>query len=234
MESRSQQPGLSMRPTVPDLVVCVVQKYAKFVEKIHTRMIESVRNSWRSTHSLSKVWFFDMDELWRILEDPYKLSEREFEYIFSGLGVFYSHHHLKVVVHPMTYSFNWKRSCCFNLLWYVLQEIPHVFCLYCLTGAFSSTCFAGDEQVAALLGPVGRRFTQDGLQEITHYLCHCYGRCSRAVSIPAPTYWAHHACNRANTYLAKHLAWADLWDILIHYLTISKHCVVLVWKMLSW
>lgn len=37
----------------------------------------------------------------------------------------------------------------------------------------------------------------DVLQQLTYHLCHLYSRCSRAVSYPAPTYYAHLACSRA-------------------------------------
>jgi eukaryotic translation initiation factor 2C len=45
------------------------------------------------------------------------------------------------------------------------------------------------------------QFSQDGLQAVAYYLCHCYVRCTRSVSIPAPTYYAHHVAARANEYL---------------------------------
>jgi len=44
-------------------------------------------------------------------------------------------------------------------------------------------------------------FTQDELQAITYSLCHIYARCTRSVSIPAPTYYAHLACARARHHL---------------------------------
>uniref|UniRef100_A0A5S6QUJ1 Piwi domain-containing protein n=1 Tax=Trichuris muris TaxID=70415 RepID=A0A5S6QUJ1_TRIMR len=37
----------------------------------------------------------------------------------------------------------------------------------------------------------------DTVQAISYYLCHLFGRCTRAVSIPAPVYFAHLACYRA-------------------------------------
>ncbi|KAL6425221.1 hypothetical protein ACFW04_009460 [Cataglyphis niger] len=34
-------------------------------------------------------------------------------------------------------------------------------------------------------------YTEDDIEELTYYLCHMYARCTRAVSYPAPTYYAH-------------------------------------------
>ncbi|XP_025270021.1 protein argonaute-2 isoform X2 [Camponotus floridanus] len=34
-------------------------------------------------------------------------------------------------------------------------------------------------------------YTEDNIEELTYYLCHMYARCTRAVSYPAPTYYAH-------------------------------------------
>jgi eukaryotic translation initiation factor 2C len=44
-------------------------------------------------------------------------------------------------------------------------------------------------------------FTPDELQAITYQMCHLYARCTRSVSIPAPTYYAHLACARARHHL---------------------------------
>ncbi|XP_077485878.1 uncharacterized protein LOC144096947 [Amblyomma americanum] len=44
-------------------------------------------------------------------------------------------------------------------------------------------------------------FKSDALQELTYGLCQVYARCSTAVSIPAPVYYAHHAATRASCYL---------------------------------
>lgn len=39
----------------------------------------------------------------------------------------------------------------------------------------------------------------DELQQATYALCHVYARCNKSVSLPAPVYYAHLACARANT-----------------------------------
>ncbi|XP_039311790.1 protein argonaute-2 isoform X2 [Solenopsis invicta] len=39
-------------------------------------------------------------------------------------------------------------------------------------------------------------FTEDQLEQLTYYLCHMYARCTRSVSYPAPTYYAHLAAFR--------------------------------------
>lgn len=44
-------------------------------------------------------------------------------------------------------------------------------------------------------------FSADDIQMMTYYLCHCFSRCTRAVSIPAPVYFAHLACSRARDHL---------------------------------
>ncbi|KAG4065893.1 hypothetical protein HA402_012571 [Bradysia odoriphaga] len=41
-------------------------------------------------------------------------------------------------------------------------------------------------------------FSADQIQQLTYYLCYMYVRCNRSVSIPAPTYYAHHAASRAS------------------------------------
>ncbi|CAK1540645.1 unnamed protein product [Leptosia nina] len=42
------------------------------------------------------------------------------------------------------------------------------------------------------------------VEQLTFYLCHLYARCTRSVSYPTPTYYAHLACTRA-----KHLTFGD-------------------------
>uniref|UniRef100_S4PXK7 Argonaute 2 n=1 Tax=Pararge aegeria TaxID=116150 RepID=S4PXK7_9NEOP len=37
------------------------------------------------------------------------------------------------------------------------------------------------------------------VEQLTYYLCHLYSRCSRSVSYPTPTYYAHLACFRAKS-----------------------------------
>ncbi len=44
-------------------------------------------------------------------------------------------------------------------------------------------------------------FTSDLLQSFTYALCHLYAKCTRAVSYPPPTYYAHHAANRARFHV---------------------------------
>ena len=46
-------------------------------------------------------------------------------------------------------------------------------------------------------------FTSDQLQTLSNQLCHTYVRCARAVSIPAPAYYAHHVAFRARYHLGK-------------------------------
>ena len=46
-------------------------------------------------------------------------------------------------------------------------------------------------------------FTSDQLQTLTNQLCHTYVRCAKAVSIPAPAYYAHHVAFRARYHLGK-------------------------------
>ena len=43
--------------------------------------------------------------------------------------------------------------------------------------------------------------TTDVLEQLTYYLCHMFSRCTRSVSYPAPTYYAHLAAYRAGIYL---------------------------------
>jgi len=42
---------------------------------------------------------------------------------------------------------------------------------------------------------------EDDLEELTYYLCHLFSRCTRSVSYPAPTYYAHLAAARGRVYL---------------------------------
>ncbi|KFM66048.1 Protein argonaute-4, partial [Stegodyphus mimosarum] len=44
------------------------------------------------------------------------------------------------------------------------------------------------------------RFTADDLQQLCHFLCHSYIRCTRSVSIPAPVLYADLAAARAKKY----------------------------------
>lgn len=44
-------------------------------------------------------------------------------------------------------------------------------------------------------------FASDQLQTLSNELCHTYVRCARAVSIPAPAYYAHHVAFRARYHL---------------------------------
>ena len=43
--------------------------------------------------------------------------------------------------------------------------------------------------------------TTDEIEQLTYYLCHLFSRCTRSVSYPAPTYYAHLAAYRAGVYL---------------------------------
>eukprot|EP00455_Lapot_gusevi_P034814 TRINITY_DN3851_c0_g1_i1.p1 TRINITY_DN3851_c0_g1~~TRINITY_DN3851_c0_g1_i1.p1 ORF type:complete len:868 (+),score=234.20 TRINITY_DN3851_c0_g1_i1:376-2604(+) len=45
--------------------------------------------------------------------------------------------------------------------------------------------------------------TADQLQQLTYQLCYTYARCTRAVSIPAPAYYAHLAAYRARLYMVE-------------------------------
>jgi len=44
-------------------------------------------------------------------------------------------------------------------------------------------------------------FTEDQLEQLTFYLCFMFARCTRSVSYPAPTYYAHLAAFRARAYI---------------------------------
>ncbi|KAJ8880835.1 hypothetical protein PR048_017306 [Dryococelus australis] len=43
--------------------------------------------------------------------------------------------------------------------------------------------------------------SEDELEQLTYYLCHMFSRCTRAVSYPTPTYYAHLAAYRARVYI---------------------------------
>jgi len=43
-------------------------------------------------------------------------------------------------------------------------------------------------------------FSADELEVLSYYLCHLYARCSRAVSYPTPTYYAHLVADRARKH----------------------------------
>uniref|UniRef100_A0A1B6F0Y5 Piwi domain-containing protein n=1 Tax=Cuerna arida TaxID=1464854 RepID=A0A1B6F0Y5_9HEMI len=45
--------------------------------------------------------------------------------------------------------------------------------------------------------------SDDDLEELTYYLCHLFSRCTRSVSYPAPTYYAHLAAARGRVYLGR-------------------------------
>ncbi|KAI6220849.1 Piwi domain protein [Aphelenchoides fujianensis] len=49
------------------------------------------------------------------------------------------------------------------------------------------------------------KFTADEIQSIAYSLCYTYGRCSRAVSIPTPVYYADLVAGRARCYVKKRL-----------------------------
>ncbi|KAJ6640712.1 Protein argonaute-2 [Pseudolycoriella hygida] len=44
-------------------------------------------------------------------------------------------------------------------------------------------------------------FSMDTLEELTYNLCHFFARCTRTVSYPAPTYYAHLAAARGRVYI---------------------------------
>ena len=44
------------------------------------------------------------------------------------------------------------------------------------------------------------QFTADELEVLSYYLCHLYSRCTRAVSYPTPTYYAHLVAERARNH----------------------------------
>ncbi|CAH1181008.1 unnamed protein product [Phyllotreta striolata] len=43
--------------------------------------------------------------------------------------------------------------------------------------------------------------SNDDIEQLTYFLCHMFTRCTRSVSYPAPTYYAHLAAARAKTYI---------------------------------
>lgn len=43
--------------------------------------------------------------------------------------------------------------------------------------------------------------TENQIEELTYHLCHMFARCTRAVSYPAPTYYAHLAAFRARALI---------------------------------
>merc|ERR1712121_373224 len=51
-------------------------------------------------------------------------------------------------------------------------------------------------------------FSADELEVLSYYLCHLYSRCTRAVSYPTPTYYAHLVADRARKH-HNELAMAD-------------------------
>merc|ERR1711972_1117359 len=51
-------------------------------------------------------------------------------------------------------------------------------------------------------------FTADELETLAYYLCHLYSRCTRSVSYPTPTYYAHLVADRARKH-HNELAMAD-------------------------
>lgn len=46
-----------------------------------------------------------------------------------------------------------------------------------------------------------KNMNEDDLEQLTYYLCHMFTRCTRSVSYPAPTYYAHLAAARAKVYI---------------------------------
>lgn len=45
------------------------------------------------------------------------------------------------------------------------------------------------------------RWDVDKLEAITYALCHTYARCTKAVSYPTPTYYAHWIAARGKVYI---------------------------------
>ena len=43
-------------------------------------------------------------------------------------------------------------------------------------------------------------FSSDEIQHLTYMLCHLYVKSTKAVSIPAPVYYSHHAATRGRMY----------------------------------
>ncbi|CAG8517980.1 1404_t:CDS:10 [Racocetra persica] len=52
------------------------------------------------------------------------------------------------------------------------------------------------------------RFTTDGLQALSYNLCYIYARCTRAVSLVPPVYYAHIVCRRARFH-SRGEQWSD-------------------------
>ncbi|KAL6260110.1 hypothetical protein P5V15_007649 [Pogonomyrmex californicus] len=44
-------------------------------------------------------------------------------------------------------------------------------------------------------------FSEDDIEEMTYFLCHMYARCTRSVSYPTPTYYAHLAAYRGRAFI---------------------------------
>ena len=49
-------------------------------------------------------------------------------------------------------------------------------------------------------------FSADELEVLTYYMCHLFSRCTRSVSNPAPSYYAHLAAFRARAHHDNFLA----------------------------
>ena len=47
------------------------------------------------------------------------------------------------------------------------------------------------------------KFNPDSIQTLSYYLCYTYARCTRAVSIVPPVYYAHLVCSRARLHIRK-------------------------------
>ncbi|KAH0569133.1 hypothetical protein KQX54_021841 [Cotesia glomerata] len=45
------------------------------------------------------------------------------------------------------------------------------------------------------------KMSEDDIETLTYYLCHMFSRCTRSVSYPAPTYYAHLAAFRARALI---------------------------------
>lgn len=43
--------------------------------------------------------------------------------------------------------------------------------------------------------------SEDDIETLTYYLCYMFSRCTRSVSYPAPTYYAHLAAFRARALI---------------------------------
>lgn len=43
--------------------------------------------------------------------------------------------------------------------------------------------------------------SNDQIEQLAYYLCHMFTRCTRSVSYPAPTYYAHLAAARGKVYV---------------------------------